>query len=90
MLDADEVAAVGLIGRVVDDAALDGELATLLERWRSQPTAALRAAKTAVDTGMAPLTTAARAAPTGPASDRGEMTRRVRDFLTGGHTRQTR
>lgn len=90
VFDADEAAAVGLIGRVVDDAELDSELAVLLERWRSQPTAALRAAKVAVDTGLAPLTAAARAAPAGPASDRGEMTRRVRDFLVGGHTRQTR
>jgi enoyl-CoA hydratase/carnithine racemase len=94
ILGADEAAATGLVGRVVDDTALEAELDSLLELWRAQPTASLRAAKRAVDAGVAPLTEAARAVPPGPSSDRTEMAGRVREFLTrgrGGHTpRSTR
>jgi len=88
VLGADEAAAVGLVGRVVDDGSLESELATVLDAWRAQPVTALRAAKRAVDTGLAPLTAAAQKAPAGPSSDRHEMTRRVRDFLAGGRTRR--
>ena len=87
ILGAAEAADIGLVGRVVDDAALEAELATVLDVWRAQPTASLRAAKRAVDAGLAPLTEAARVAPPGPSSDRAEMTRRVRAFLAGGRTR---
>jgi len=87
VLGADEAAAVGLVGRVVDDGSLESELATVLDAWRAQPVTALRAAKRAVDTGLAPLTAAAQKAPVGPSSDRHEMTRRARDFLAGGRTR---
>ena len=87
LLDAEQAERTGLVTTVVDDAVLDAELERLLARWRAQPASALRAAKAAVDTGLAPLTAVANAAPTGPASDRAEMTRRVRDFLSGGWAR---
>jgi len=88
ILGADDAAGIGLVGRVVDDGLLDDELAAVLEVWRAQPVSALRAAKRAVDTGLAPLTVAAGAIPPGPSSDRHEMTRRVSDFLAGGRTRR--
>ncbi len=88
ILGADEAAGIGLLGRVVADTDLADELAAVLEVWRAQPVSALRAAKRAVDTGLAPLTVAAGAVPPGPSSDRHEMTRRVSDFLTGGRTRR--
>ena len=88
ILTADDAAGIGLVGRVVDDAGLDAELATVLDAWRAQPVSALRAAKRAVDTGLAPLTAAALTAPVGPSSDRQVMTRRVSDFLAGGRTRR--
>ncbi len=88
ILAAAEAAATGLVGRVVDDAVLEAELAALLERWRAQPASALRAAKVAVDTGLAPIIAAAGQVPPGPSSDRAEMARRVRDFLAGGRTRR--
>ncbi len=73
---------------MVDDGSPEAELATVLDAWRAQPVTALRAAKRAVDTGLAPLTAAAQEAPVSPSSDRHEMTRRVRDFLAGGRTRR--
>ena len=42
VLGADEAAAVGLVGRVVDDGSLESELATVLDAWRAQPVTALR------------------------------------------------
>lgn len=89
ILGADEATALGLVGRVVDAADLDAELLAVLDAWRAQPATALRAAKLAVDTGLAPLITAAGDAGRGPSSDRQEMTRRVRDFLAGGRTQCT-
>ena len=89
VLGADEAADLGLVVRVVDDTALEAEVATVLTAWRAQPATALRAAKLAVDTGLIPLTAAAGAVGPGPSSDRLEMTRRVHDFLAGGLTRRT-
>lgn len=81
VLSADEAAAIGLIGWVVDDAELEDEVDSLLRSWRSQPGSALRAAKAAVDKGLEPLTHAARQAPPAPSSDRIEMPQRIRRFL---------
>ena len=67
--------------RVVDDGDLETELHALLDVWRAQPTAALRAAKAAVNAGLTPLTEAAGRVPDSPSADRLELARRVRAFL---------
>ena len=81
LLDAGEAVAVGLANRVVADDELDRVVAELLGVWVSQPPAAMRAAKAAVQASLSPLVVAARSAPAHPASDRVEFPRRVRAFL---------
>jgi len=81
LLSAEDAAAVGLVTRVVDDGDLETELHALLDVWRAQPTAALRAAKAAVNAGLTPLTEAAGRVPDSPSADRLELARRVRAFL---------
>jgi enoyl-CoA hydratase/carnithine racemase len=81
LLTAEQAGAMGLITAVVADAELDAELASLLDRWRAQSAAALRAAKAAVNLGLAPLEQPARDHGIGVASDPGEFPRRVDGFL---------
>lgn len=89
LLGADEAVATGLVGRVVEDADLEDEVDALLALWRTQPRSALRAAKSAVDAGLAPVTRAAQQVPPTPTSDRHEMPRRVRQFLLQTQARRT-
>jgi enoyl-CoA hydratase/carnithine racemase len=81
LLHAEDAAAMGLISRAVQDTELETELESLLATWRAQPVSALRAAKAAVNTGVAPVVEAARQAPGSPSSDPDELPRRVQTFL---------
>ena len=69
LLTAEQAGAMGLITAVVADADLDDRLAGLLGRWSAQSAAALRAAKAAVNLGLAPLEQPARDRGVGAASD---------------------
>lgn len=81
LLQAEQAAAMGLVTTVVADAELDDELARLLNRWSAQSAAALRAAKAAVNLGLAPLEQPARDRVVGAVSDPGEFPGRVNGFL---------
>jgi enoyl-CoA hydratase/carnithine racemase len=81
LVGAEEAAGIGLISRVVDDQDMTAELDTLLKTWTAQPASALRAAKAAVNAGIAPITEAARRTPATPSSDPAELPHRVRSFL---------
>jgi enoyl-CoA hydratase len=81
LLNAEEAAAIGLISRVVEDEDLEGELNALLKTWNGQPITTLRAAKAAVNAGLAPIVEAARQTPATPSSDPEELPQRVHTFL---------
>jgi enoyl-CoA hydratase/carnithine racemase len=81
LLAAPEAAAIGLVSRAIDDEDLEPELNALLKTWGAQPTSALRAAKAAVNAGVAPAIEAARRAQHKPSSDPEELPHRVHTFL---------
>ncbi|WP_417556454.1 enoyl-CoA hydratase/isomerase family protein [Microbacterium sp.] len=81
LLSAQEANAIGLVTRVIVDEELDAELARLLERWAAQSSRALRAAKRAVNLGLAPVEQPARDRVLEEVSDPGEFADRVNGFL---------
>lgn len=81
MLSAREAHAVGLITTAVDDAGLELALAGLLDSWAGLSHRSLRAAKAAVDLGLAPLVGPVRGTPLELAADPDEFPRRVSEFL---------
>lgn len=81
LLSAEQASAIGLVTRVIADDELDAELGRLLERWGTQSAAALRAAKSAVNLGLAPLEQPARERVLAGVSDPGEFAGRVNGFL---------
>ncbi|MEO7375030.1 MAG: enoyl-CoA hydratase/isomerase family protein [Terrimesophilobacter sp.] len=88
LLGADQAHRIGLITTVVDDGGLDAELTRLLGRWGEQSAAALRAAKAAVNLGLAPLEQPARERGVGAVFDVGEFPNRVSRFLHRGKSAQ--
>lgn len=81
LLTADEALAMGLVTTVVPDGGGAAEVARLTGQWAAMSQASLRAAKAAVNRGLAPLEEPARALPQGPAADPKEFFRRVNQFL---------
>jgi enoyl-CoA hydratase len=76
---------MGLITTSVAASTLDKTLDRLLSQWLSQSAASLRAAKTAVNQGLAPLTQAARSVDSAATTDSHEFPERLDSFLR--HTR---
>ncbi|RKR18879.1 enoyl-CoA hydratase/isomerase family protein [Arthrobacter oryzae] len=81
LLTAAEALTIGLVSTVVPAGAAHGEVAELTGRWSAMSQASLRASKAAVNQGLAPLESPARAFPQGPASDGAEFFLRVNQFL---------
>lgn len=81
LLTAAEAQTIGLVSTVVPAGASHGEVSELTERWSAMSQASLRASKAAVNQGLAPLESPARAFPQGPASDGAEFFLRVNHFL---------
>jgi len=81
LLTATEALTIGLVSTVVPAGRAPGEVAALTERWSAMSQASLRASKAAVNQGLAPLESPARALPLGPASDGAEFFLRVNHFL---------
>ncbi|OMH37027.1 enoyl-CoA hydratase/isomerase family protein [Tersicoccus sp. Bi-70] len=81
MLPAPDAQRIGLVTTVAADADLEAELDALLASWEHLSAASLRAAKAAVDRGLAPVTAPPRAEPPGPTTDRDEFATRVDAFF---------
>ncbi len=81
LLEAPEAHAIGLVSSCVADGGTEQELEGLLALWQEHSAGSLRAAKAAVDTGLAPVSQPARALPVGPAADPDEFAWRVQAFL---------
>ena len=81
LLTAAEALAIGLVTTVVPDGGAADEVARLTEQWARMSQASLRAAKAAVNLGLAPLDDPVRSLPQGPAADPKEFFRRVNQFL---------
>ncbi|MEH0110861.1 enoyl-CoA hydratase/isomerase family protein [Tersicoccus sp. MR15.9] len=81
MLPALEAQRIGLITTVVDDDDLDAELAALQASWEHLSAASLRAAKAAVDRGLAPVTGPSRAQPPARTTDPDEFPTRIAAFF---------
>lgn len=81
LLGAERAELIGLITTVVDPGRMDEVLGSLLGRWGGQSAASLRAAKAAVNLGLAPVTEPARRRAADRATDPEEFTLRVNSFL---------
>lgn len=81
LLRAREAHAMGLVSSCVDDDGAEAGLRDLLAAWQGLSGSSLRAAKAAVDTGLAPLSQPARELPVGPVVDPEEFAWRVGAFL---------
>jgi enoyl-CoA hydratase len=81
LLPAEEAQRIGLITSVAEEGRVDDELGALLGAWAGLPAASLRAAKSAVDRGLLPLTSPVRQQPLGAVADPAEFPRRVAAFL---------
>jgi enoyl-CoA hydratase len=81
LLQAEEAHRIGLITTLAPAERLEEDLSALLAKWSGLPAASLKAAKTAVELGLAPLTEPVRRAPLGAVADPVEFPRRVGAFL---------
>ncbi|MDQ0754306.1 enoyl-CoA hydratase/isomerase family protein [Arthrobacter sp. B3I4] len=81
LLTAAEALAMGLVTTVVPDGAGVEEVAQLTGRWGRMSQASLRAAKAAVNRGLAPVDDPIRGLPQEPAADPEEFLDRLEQFL---------
>ncbi|HEY5223935.1 MAG TPA: enoyl-CoA hydratase/isomerase family protein [Microbacteriaceae bacterium] len=81
LLTSAQACGMGLITTSVATAQLEKTLNDLLSRWAAQSAASLRAAKTAVNQGLAPLTQAARSFTDVDTADSQEFPHRLASFL---------
>ena len=81
LLQAEEAHRIGLVTALAPGEHLEQDLEALLARWSALPVASLKAAKSAVELGLTPLTDPVRRAPLGAVADPVEFPRRVEAFL---------
>ncbi|MCY0906178.1 enoyl-CoA hydratase/isomerase family protein [Arthrobacter sp. H14-L1] len=81
LLTAKEALDMGLVTTVTETGRAWEEVQQITTRWSTLSQASLKASKTAVNQGLAPLDNPARALPQGPAADTKEFFSRVNDFL---------
>jgi enoyl-CoA hydratase len=81
LVGTDEAARFGLVTRAAAEARLDSAVAGLVSAITAHPAAAVRAAKRAVDAGLAPGVESARSANAGPAVEFADFRRGIGSFL---------
>ncbi|HEV7166494.1 MAG TPA: enoyl-CoA hydratase/isomerase family protein [Micrococcaceae bacterium] len=81
LVAAPEARDMGLVTTVAPATAIDNVLAELLEGWGRQSAASLRAAKAAVNLGLAPVSQPARDRVMGETADPSDLPKRLASFL---------
>lgn len=81
LVSAEEAREMGLVTHIAPAEDIDAVLAGLLDGWSTQAPSSLRAAKAAVNEGLAPLAQPARQQAMGEVADPVELPKRVDAFL---------